>query len=83
MYAVPIGGASINTAQISIETTITSGNISCTNISGTNATFNSLETVTFNPQTLNTHIVDTDNLNVVNSIPLLNVSVLSACKTNV
>ena len=83
MYAVPIGGTSINTAQISIDTTITSGNISCTNISGVNATFNSLETVTFNPANLNTSNVDTQNLNVVNTIPLLNVSVLNASQKNV
>jgi len=77
MYAVPIGGAPINTAQISIDTTITSGNVSCTNISGTNATFNSLETVTFNPQTIDTNFIYTDNLSVVNSITELNVQTLN------
>ena len=77
MYAVPIGGAPINTAQISIDTTITSGNVSCTNISGTNATFNSLETVTFNPQTIDTNFIYTDNLSVVNSITELNVETLN------
>jgi len=83
MYQVPISGQAINTAQISIGTTITSGNISCTNISGTNATFNQLTTTTFNPANLNTSNVDTQNLTVANSIPLLNVSVLNASQKNV
>jgi hypothetical protein len=83
MFAVPLAGTSINTANIGIETTITSGNISCTNISGSNATFNQLSTTTFNPANLNTSNVNTQNLNVVNTIPLLNVSVLNASKKNV
>lgn len=82
MFTVPISGTAINTAQISIDTTIQSGNISCTNISGSNATFNQLSTTTFNPANLNTSNVNTQNLNVVNTIPLLNVSVLNTSQKN-
>ena len=42
MFQVPLAGTSINTANIGIETTITSGNISCTNISGSNANIQSI-----------------------------------------
>ena len=40
MFQVPLAGQSINTASVGIDTTITSGNISCTNISAVNGTIN-------------------------------------------
>jgi len=82
-FSVPLAGQSINTAQIGIDTTITSGNISCTNISAVNGTINNLTTTIFNPASITTTTLDTVNLNVTNSIPLLNVQTLNVSTKNV
>jgi trimeric autotransporter adhesin len=82
MFQVPLAGQSIASANVGIDTTITSGNISCTNISATNGTINNLTTTIFNPASITTDTIDTANLNVTNSIPVLNVSVLNVSTKN-
>jgi len=82
-YNVPLAGQSINTAQIGIDTTITSGNISCTNISAVNGTINNLTTTIFNPASITTDTIDTANLTVSNSIPVLNIQTLNVSTKNV
>ena len=82
-FSVPLAGQSINTASIGIDTTITSGNISCTNISAVNGTINNLTTTIFNPASITTTTLDTVNLTVTNSIPLLNVQTLNVSTKNV
>jgi len=81
-FSVPLAGQSINTAQIGLDTTITSGNISCSNISATNGTINNLTTTIFNPASITTTTLDTVNLTVTNSIPLLNVNTLNVSTKN-
>lgn len=72
MYSVPLAGMALSSANIGIDTTITSGNISCTNLSAVNGTINNLTTTIFNPASITTTTVDTTNLTVTNSIPVLN-----------
>ena len=83
MFQVPLAGQSINTASVGIDTTITSGNISCTNISAVNGTINNLTTTIFNPASITTTTLDTVNLTVSNSIPVLNVQTLNVSTKNV
>ena len=82
MFQVPLAGQSIASANVGIDTTITSGNISCTNISAVNGTINNLTTTIFNPASITTDTIDTANLNVSNTIPVLNVSVLNVSTKN-
>ena len=82
MFQVPLAGQSINTASVGIDTTITSGNISCSNLSAVNGTINNLTTTIFNPVSITSDSIDTQNLNVTNTIPLLNVSVLNVSTKN-
>ena len=82
MFQVPLAGQSIASANVGIDTTITSGNISCTNISAVNGTINNLTTTIFNPASITTTTLDTENLVVSNSIPLLNVNTLNVSTKN-
>jgi hypothetical protein len=77
MYAVPLAGQSINTAQVGITTNISSDNASIANMSVTNATINQLSTTIFSPSNINTSVIDTDTLTVNNSITELNVQTLN------
>ena len=82
MYQVPLAGTALSSANIGIETTITSGNVSCDNISATNGTINNLTTTIFNPASITTTTLDTENLVVSNTIPLLNVNTLNVSTKN-
>ena len=83
MYQVPLAGTALSSANIGIDTTITSGNISCTNISAVNGTINNLTTTIFNPASITTDTIDTVNLNVTSSIPVLNIQTLNVSTKNV
>jgi trimeric autotransporter adhesin len=88
MYAVPIAGQTINTAQIGIETNISSSSASIGNLSVVNATIGQLSTTIFNPASVTTTTLDAttgvlDSLIVNNSITELNVVQLNVSQKNV
>ena len=83
MFQVPLAGYALSSANVNIETNISSTNASIGNISATNGTISNLTTTIFNPTNVNSVTVNTDNLVVTNSVALLNVSVLNVSEKHV
>jgi len=84
MYQVPLGGQTLSTASVSIDTNISSSNASINNMSVTNATIGNLTTTILAQNTMNVSILNASELNLPEDyiIPRLNVSELISAKEN-
>jgi hypothetical protein len=87
MFQVPLAGQSINTAQIGIETNISSSSATIGNASITNATVGQLSTTIFNPASVTTTTLDANvgqigTLTVTNPVANLLVTELNCCTIN-
>jgi len=82
MYQVPLGGQTLSTASVSIDTNISSYNASINNMSVTNATIGNLKATLVSQNTMNVSILNTSELNLPENyiIPRLNVSELISAK---
>ena len=81
---MPLGGQTLSTASVSIDTNISSTNASMTNVSITNATIGNLKAIIVSQNTMNVSILNASELNLPDDyiIPRLNVSVLTSAKEN-
>jgi hypothetical protein len=84
MYQVPLGGQTLSTASVSIDTNISSTNASLGNVSIKNATIGNLKATIVSQNTMNVSILNASQLNLPEDyiIPRLNVSVLTSAKEN-